>query len=88
MTTGRIREVTVKSVANEDRTAVVVRLTSPIGTGGDSMRFLTDTGVKKTILNWKDWRSLRRVCKLKENRIRFRPYDTTGNCRYKEKLGS
>ena len=64
--TGRIREVAVKAVTNEDRTAVIVRLMSPTGTGGDSMRFLTDTGVKKTILNWKDWRSLRRVCELKD----------------------
>ena len=47
-----------------------------MGMGRDSIRFLTDTGVKKTILNWRDWRSLKEVCELKDTRLRFRPYGT------------
>ena len=61
-----------------DKTEVTVGLTSPTGRGGDSIRFLTDTGVKKTILNWNDWKCLRKVCELKETRLRFRPYGTKG----------
>ena len=74
--TGRIKEVTVRSVSGVDKTEVTVRLTSPTGMGGDAIRFLTDTGVKRTILNWKDWDSLRKVCELKETKLRFRPYGT------------
>ena len=74
--TGRIREFTVGGMVSEDRTEVTVGLTSPTGEGGDSIRFLTDTGVRKTILNEKDWRCLKKVCELRETRLRFRPYGT------------
>ena len=76
--TGRIKEITVREVSDVDKTEVTVGLTSPTGRGGDSIRFLTDTGVKKTILNWNDWKCLRKVCELKETRLRFRPYGTKG----------
>ena len=38
--TGRIKEITVRSVADVDKTAVTVGLTSPMGIGGGSIRFL------------------------------------------------
>ena len=74
--TRRIKEMTARAVSGKDKTEVTVGLTNPTGTGGDAIRFLTDTGVKKTILNWKDWKCLRKVCELQTTRWRFRPYGT------------
>ena len=69
--TGRIKEMTAGP--GKEKTEVTVGVTSPTGTGGDAIRFLTDTGVKKTILNWEDWKCLRKVCELQTTRQRFRP---------------
>ncbi len=74
--TGRIKEMTARAVSGKDKTEVTVGVASPTGTGGDAIRFLSDTGVKKTILNWEDWKCLRRVCELPTTGRRFRPYGT------------
>ena len=76
MATGRMRESTVRSIPGVDRTKVTVGLTSPTGMGGDSIRFLTDMGAKRTILNQKDWKRLRKVCELEETKSRISLYGT------------
>ena len=67
--TGRIKEITVEGMTGVDKTEVTVGLTRPTGMEGDSIRFLTDMGVKKTILNLKDWKCQRKVCELEETRL-------------------
>ena len=46
---------------------------------GHQVTFLTDTGVKKTIMNMRDWKKIRRECELEATNIQFRPYGTAQN---------
>ena len=41
------------------------------------IRFITDTGVSKTIVNRTDWDNIQDKCKLVKMGIQFRPYGTT-----------
>ena len=43
---------------------------------GASMKMAMDTGVRKTILNKKDWEKIQDNCLLGKTKIKFRPYGT------------
>ena len=40
------------------------------------IKFATDTGVKKTILNRRDWWRIQEGCHLVKTKLKFRPYGT------------
>ena len=42
----------------------------------DEIRFATDTGVRKTIINRSDWEKIRDKCLLVKTKLKFRPYRT------------
>ena len=42
----------------------------------DKIRFATDTGVRKTIINRSDWGKIRDKCLLVKTKLKFRPYGT------------
>ena len=74
-------DMVVAGVENgEDRIRVEVRMRGlKERNEGHLATFLTDTGVKKTIMNIRDWRKIRKECELEATSIRFRPYGTAHN---------
>ena len=77
---GRIMtEVRVSKVQDEAEQGIRVTLTAAAqGTeiAGARFRPLTDTGVRRTIINMKDWRKVGAGAKIRPTTLKFFPYST------------
>ena len=52
------------------------KLTAKVKAQGEELKLLTDTGIRVTLLNLPDWRSIRNQSKLVKTSRGFRPYGT------------
>ena len=75
---GKVMVMTVAGIAGgENRIQTKLGVRGPDATiRRQQINFLTDTGVRKTIMNSKDWRKISKGCKLTTTKLRFRPYGT------------
>jgi hypothetical protein len=77
-TRGTVMEVRAAKSGRVARNTTVLEATGPRDVTFEAgIKFITDTGVRKTIVNRSDWDRIRDKCKLVKTTIQFRPYGTT-----------
>ena len=71
------RVLTVGKLSEDSRIKVKLGMTGP-GSQDFKAKFepLTDTGVRRTIINRTDWNRISGACKLLPTKLKFRPYGT------------
>ena len=70
------KKVLVNKLDNSITAKIKIVGMLPFSTEDNNMEMATDTGVRKTILNYTDWKKIKKSCGLVKTSKKFRPYGT------------